>query len=129
MTRKPLGDLFNMPKTATPVSRINGLRRKLFGTWSGIGANFQRLILHLRLWQWTAVHGRRFHYFEISFTKVIQLQIYRIPYGSEFLSITITLRKPQFYYMYSEADVLRFCRINNISQDLFDKDFDFETPF
>ena len=136
MTRKQQEDLFNMPKIATPVNPINGLWKKLFGTWSAIGGRkpkrypyvvgrkpslserINAFILHLRLWMWAAVHDKDFWQFEIGFSKIINVTANYYPSSFEFLLITISFNKPIFYMFEPGLVVNRFCREFDISDDI-----------
>jgi hypothetical protein len=109
-----------MPKTATPESQKSGFLKKLYGIWSAIDFNFRRLILHLRLWKWAAVHHPNFWQFEISFTQIIRSNISTYPTAFEFLSITIAFSRPFLYLFESPLAVSEFCSTHGINMSYFD---------
>ncbi|NJO61330.1 MAG: hypothetical protein HC836_24675 [Richelia sp. RM2_1_2] len=122
MTKPQLIDLLHMQEIAIPASRINGYLKKRFGTWSVIGG---RLLLHLRLWMWAAVHHPDFTHFEIAFTKIIRTTISYSPYGGDFFVAQITLSKPYFYYFLPSSAETAFCKLHSLPVDTFSLDIPF----
>lgn len=116
MTKQQQRDFLNMLKTAIPASRINGVWKKLYGTWSGIDFKLRTIIIHLLLWKWAAMHHEDFKYFEISYTKILRIIVTRTPLEENFV-MTIRLQKPRFYLFEPIKVVTEFILASGIQID------------
>lgn len=123
--KKQRCDCITMPKTAIPESQKSGFWRKLCGIWSAIDFRFQLLILHLRLWKWSAVHHPDFKYFEISYTKIIQFNFKYYSHSIGFAEIHIYFAKPMLYLFEPMTAAEEFCRIHNLPINVIHPDIPF----
>jgi hypothetical protein len=123
--KKQRCDCTTMPKTVIRENRKSGFSKKLCGTWSGIGSRFQLLILHLRLWKWSAVHHPDFKYFEISFTKITQVNFKYYSHSIGFAELHIYFAKPMLYLFEPMTAVKEFSRIHDLPIDTIHSDIPF----
>ena len=85
--------------------------KQILNLWS---KRVRQLILHLRLWQWAAVHDSNFWQFEIGMTKIIRL-IPKVRYIGEIFALEISVLKPQFYLFEPDYSTLEFLRSHKLS--------------